>query len=343
MPTVKAAERRSGPRAGDVVCNCAAVGVPFGGASAFDFRGIHVDDEPSYCGWRWVEGCKSRGDNIEHRLISVRLAGLRLVRRCSPGGSGLRLWFARSPGASTYPPPLRCSCLNDGLRNGTCLMAYQPGPNELLRAARLALRSPSGSGRPLSRQELAEAVNSYLYEHVGRRFAIYAGYVGTLERGQTRWPSVHYRTALRAVLGKAKDAELGFFIIRGHANDPDVAPVEPPPPAVLSQAALPDLHTATPPAAALRPTAMPGVANGGPGASAEAASVQVSVNGDAAVTVVCHEAGPADRVAVVAGPVRVLIDPGGADPASLAPPVVTGPMVVGGARVYPIAQRRQQR
>jgi hypothetical protein len=39
-------------------------------------------------------------------------------------------------------------------------VAYQPGPNDLLRVARLALRSPSGSGRPMSRQELADAVNA---------------------------------------------------------------------------------------------------------------------------------------------------------------------------------------
>jgi len=217
-------------------------------------------------------------------------------------------------------------------------MAYQPGPNELLRAARLALRSPSGSGRPLSRQELAEAVNAHLYEHAGQRFAIHAGYIGTLERGQTRWPSAHYRTALRAVLGKATDAELGFFIIQGHANDPDLAPAEPTPPAEPSQTAPPDLHAATPPTVALRPAATPPqLASGGPLASAETAVVQVSVNGDAAVTIVCHDDGPPGRIAVVAGPVRVLIDPGGVDPASIAPPVV------GGARVYPIAQRRQQR
>ncbi|MFG1949620.1 hypothetical protein [Micromonospora sp. NPDC048830] len=188
---------------------------------------------------------------------------------------------------------------------------------------------------------MAEAVNSYLHEHAGRRFAIHAGYIGTLERGQTRWPSAHYRTALRAVLGKATDAELGFFIIQGHTNDPDVAPVEPPPPAELSQAASPDLHAPTPPAAALRLTVTPEVTNGGPLAPAETAVVQVSVHG-AAVTVVCHDVAPPGRVAVVAGPVRVLIDPGDADPVSLTRPVVTGPMAIGGARVYPIEQRRNQ-
>ena len=35
-------------------------------------------------------------------------------------------------------------------------------PNHLLREARRRLPSPSGSGRPMSRQELADGVNAYL-------------------------------------------------------------------------------------------------------------------------------------------------------------------------------------
>jgi hypothetical protein len=85
------------------------------------------------------------------------------------------------------------------------------------------------------------------------------------------------------------------------------------------------------------------VADGGPLASVDTAVVPVSVNRDAAVTVVCHDAGQPGRVAVVAGPVRVLIEPGRADPASLTPTAVSTPMMVGGAQVYPIAQRRQRR
>lgn len=56
-------------------------------------------------------------------------------------------------------------------------------PNDLLRQARLRLVSPSGSGRALSRQELAEAVNAWLFEHVGRVSRLDAEYVGQLERG----------------------------------------------------------------------------------------------------------------------------------------------------------------
>ncbi|MER7169127.1 hypothetical protein ABT336_24075 [Micromonospora sp. NPDC000207] len=101
------------------------------------------------------------------------------------------------------------------------IVAYQAGPNDLLRAARLARRSPSGSGRPMSRQELAEAVNAYAYEHAGRRVTVDARYAGKLERGEHRWPFEPCRTALRMVLGKSTNAELGLFVIHGHNKDPE--------------------------------------------------------------------------------------------------------------------------
>lgn len=115
-------------------------------------------------------------------------------------------------------------------------MAYQAGPNDLLRAARRARLSPSGSGRPMSRQELAEAVAAYLFEQAGRSFGINAKHIAAFERGRHRWPSAHYRTALRAVLGAATDAELGFFIIRGHATDAHDTPDQPAETPAASQA-----------------------------------------------------------------------------------------------------------
>ena len=84
-------------------------------------------------------------------------------------------------------------------------------PNDLIRQARLALRSQSGSGRPMSRQELAEAVNAWAYEHTGRRCSLDASYIGTLKRAETPW--AHHRAGLRAVLGAATDAELGLWIV----------------------------------------------------------------------------------------------------------------------------------
>lgn len=94
-------------------------------------------------------------------------------------------------------------------------MTLQRKPNTRLRAARLAMQSPSGSGRPLSRQELAELVNVELAARGIRYAALDAGHVGKYERGEHRWPQRAYRDGLRAVLGAASDAELGFYIVRG--------------------------------------------------------------------------------------------------------------------------------
>lgn len=88
-------------------------------------------------------------------------------------------------------------------------------PNLLLSEARRRHVSPSGSGRAMSRQELAEAVNSYLWTTYRRRVSLDGGYIGKLERGDHRWPSAEYREALRSVLRADRDADLGFFITRG--------------------------------------------------------------------------------------------------------------------------------
>lgn len=79
--------------------------------------------------------------------------------------------------------------------------------------------------------------------------------------------------------------------------------------------------------------------SGGPLAPGGPASVQVHVGAGAEVTVVCHDGEPG-RVAVLAGSVRVLIDASGSDVATQAPAVIDAPMVVGGARVYSLAERR---
>lgn len=201
-------------------------------------------------------------------------------------------------------------------------MVYQPRKNHLLRRARLARRSPSGSGRPMSRQELAEAVNALIYATTGRRVALDGNYIGKLERGRYRWPYAHHRAGLRAVLGAERDADLGLYITRRDTDDPSWDE--------------PDVLERTAEDAALaevsgEPTALPEVL-------AESA-VQLNVSAGAAVTVVYHDGAPG-RVAVLAGAVRVLIDSSGTDPATLAPAEVDAPMVTGGARVYSLAERR---
>jgi hypothetical protein len=72
--------------------------------------------------------------------------------------------------------------------------------------------SPGGADRPMSRQELAELVNGYLFDATGSVHNLDANYVGKLERGDHRWPSALYRQAFRAVLKAATDADLGFYI-----------------------------------------------------------------------------------------------------------------------------------
>ncbi|SHG23018.1 hypothetical protein SAMN05444320_10793 [Streptoalloteichus hindustanus] len=80
--------------------------------------------------------------------------------------------------------------------------------NELTRA-REGVTSAT-TGLPLARQELAELVNSWLYQHRGRVAELDENYIGKLERGVIRWPQDDYRAALRAVLG-ATDRSLGFY------------------------------------------------------------------------------------------------------------------------------------
>ncbi|GIJ13020.1 hypothetical protein Van01_62340 [Micromonospora andamanensis] len=97
-------------------------------------------------------------------------------------------------------------------------------PNQKLIAMRLSRLSPSGSGRPLSREELADACNRILeriYERQERkrRWAGFnASYIGGLELGEPAWPNADYRAALREFFGST-DTELGFYIDR-----PDRAP-----------------------------------------------------------------------------------------------------------------------
>jgi hypothetical protein len=83
-------------------------------------------------------------------------------------------------------------------------------PNRLLRQARLRLPSPSDPNYAMSRQELADAVNAFVFGATQRVYALNSHYVARLERGVRRWPNADYRAGFRAVLGARTDAELGF-------------------------------------------------------------------------------------------------------------------------------------
>lgn len=100
-------------------------------------------------------------------------------------------------------------------------------PNHQLRQARVQRPSPTGSGRPMSRQELADHVNEFIFREFGREVGLDANYVGKLERGEHRWPNDVYRRAFRSVLRAGTDADLGFFIIRTDAPRAETATVAP--------------------------------------------------------------------------------------------------------------------
>ncbi|MFG1887632.1 hypothetical protein ACGFIR_07155 [Micromonospora sp. NPDC049051] len=184
----------------------------------------------------------------------------------------------------------------------------------------------------MSRQELADAVNAYAHAHTGCRSAVDARYIGRLERGEHRWPFEPYRTALREVLGKTTNADLGFFIIQGHAQDPEVSPEKPGPEGSwTSPAPGPDPG---------RPVAVATAA--GPVITARAAAVRVTVNLHAeTVTAMVRHDDTTGAVTVFAGPVEVLVTPSDAMRNPLAAVPDGTPPVSGVCPAYQLPDRRR--
>ena len=87
-------------------------------------------------------------------------------------------------------------------------------PNTRFQAARERTRSPVYPTECLSREELADQVNLYIWNNHRQRVEIDAGYIGKLERGVIRWPGSRYREAFRAVLEAPTDTDLGFRATR---------------------------------------------------------------------------------------------------------------------------------
>ena len=83
--------------------------------------------------------------------------------------------------------------------------------NDRFRAARERTASLTYPDEGLSRQELAELVNAYIWEHHHEMVALDANYVGKIERGIIRWPRKLYREALRVILGAATETAVGFI------------------------------------------------------------------------------------------------------------------------------------
>ncbi len=86
--------------------------------------------------------------------------------------------------------------------------------NDVFRAARQRTASLTSPDVCLSRQELAELVNTWAWDHHEKMLEHSANWVGQIERGKIRWPSIVSREALRAILGVSTDAALGFVNAR---------------------------------------------------------------------------------------------------------------------------------
>jgi tetratricopeptide (TPR) repeat protein/transcriptional regulator with XRE-family HTH domain len=91
-------------------------------------------------------------------------------------------------------------------------------PNELFRAARLRLPSPSGFG-PMSREELADVANQYLRSKKDADGPITADMISRIEQGRTAWPRANRRAALRKALGMDSDGAIGLFNRRRRGSD----------------------------------------------------------------------------------------------------------------------------
>ncbi|GAB3284134.1 hypothetical protein GCM10027456_78960 [Kineosporia babensis] len=109
-------------------------------------------------------------------------------------------------------------------------------PNQRLIQARRRLSSPSGSGQEMSPQELAEAINAYVWEHHKRQANLDRSYINKLENGTHRWPNPQYGEAFRHILGVPTDAALGFYGRRNRSAKPS------------GQAAHQETDATTPPA-----------------------------------------------------------------------------------------------
>ena len=83
-------------------------------------------------------------------------------------------------------------------------------PNAKLRAIREANPSRAKAGEGMTRAELADAVNAFLWETRKQRYSLDADTIKRYESGKVGWPGEAYRAGLRAVLGVATDADLGF-------------------------------------------------------------------------------------------------------------------------------------
>ncbi|MGH3850676.1 MAG: XRE family transcriptional regulator, partial [Pseudonocardiaceae bacterium] len=99
--------------------------------------------------------------------------------------------------------------------------------NNEFRDARQNTESPTHLGYCLTREELAERVNAYIYDHHKKKMTeASANYIGQVERGEISWPGKLYREAFREILGVPTDAALGFVNARSRRAAVRLDPVK---------------------------------------------------------------------------------------------------------------------
>ncbi|MBV9141446.1 MAG: XRE family transcriptional regulator [Pseudonocardiales bacterium] len=87
-------------------------------------------------------------------------------------------------------------------------------PNHQFREARARTASLTHPQEGLSRQELAELVNDWIWKHHRTEVDFDRNYIGKIEQGVIRWPGAMCREALREILSVSADSELGFVNAR---------------------------------------------------------------------------------------------------------------------------------
>ena len=90
--------------------------------------------------------------------------------------------------------------------------------NDQFRAARQRTASLAFPDECLSRQELAELANAWIWEHHHQKVELTGNYIGKLEQGIIRWPGTLYREAFRVIFGVTKDSALGFVNARARSR-----------------------------------------------------------------------------------------------------------------------------
>ncbi len=99
--------------------------------------------------------------------------------------------------------------------------------NDVFRAARQRTASLTHPDMCLSRQELAELVNTYVWEHHDKTVVqTSANWIGQIERGKIRWPGKVKREAIRDILGVPTDTALGFVSSRALRAKVKLGPVD---------------------------------------------------------------------------------------------------------------------